>query len=66
MDKISILCVGYSACGGGGERGEGGDWELQATATAKKSAFEGLVGDGCGFWEIQNSGTRAEYSNLHV
>ncbi len=42
---------------GGGGRG-GGEaeptpWELQATATAKKSAFEGLVGDGCGFWEIR-------------
>ncbi len=26
----------------------------------KKSVFEGLVGDGCGFMKIQNSDIRAE------
>jgi hypothetical protein len=45
--------------------GEGGRGERElGTAsyrnTAKKSAFEGLVGDGCGFWEIQNSDIRVQ------
>ncbi len=62
MDKISISRVGYSAFGGGGEGG-GGEGELGTASyrnTAKKSAFEGLVGDGCGFWEIQNSDIRVQ------